>query len=74
MRPQHNLLFGYPLVIFLQKLPVFTLLGDCSVGFHALFLILAALIQWVLSLAGRRAPGTLPLRDIVGNGCQAEQG
>ena len=37
MRPQHNLLFGFPLVMFFQKQPVFTLLGDCSVGFQALF-------------------------------------
>ena len=37
MRPQYNLLFGFPLVMFFQKLRVFTLLGDCSVGFQALF-------------------------------------
>jgi hypothetical protein len=37
MRPQHNPLFGFPLVMCFQKLPVFTLLGDCSVGFQALF-------------------------------------
>jgi hypothetical protein len=36
-RPQHNPLFGFPLVMCFQKLPVFTLLGDCSVGFRALF-------------------------------------
>ena len=36
-RPQHNLLFGFPLVMCFQKLPVFTLLGVCSVGFQALF-------------------------------------
>ena len=28
-------------------------------GFRCYFLVLAALIQWVLGLAGRRAPGTL---------------
>ena len=59
-RPLHNLLFGFPLVMFFEKLPVFTLFGDCSVGFQALFLILVVLIQWVPGLAGRRAPGTLP--------------
>ena len=37
LRPQHSLLFGFPLVMCFQKLPVFTLLGDCSVGFQALF-------------------------------------
>jgi hypothetical protein len=37
LRPQHNLLFGFPLVMCFQKLPVFTLLGVCSVGFLALF-------------------------------------
>ena len=36
-RPQHNPLFGFPLVMCFQKLPVFMLLGDCSVGFQALF-------------------------------------
>jgi hypothetical protein len=36
-RPQHNLLFGFPLVMCFQKLPVFTLLGVFSVGFQALF-------------------------------------
>ena len=37
LRPQHNPLFGFPLVMCFQKLPVFMLLGDCSVGFQALF-------------------------------------
>ena len=36
-RPLHKLLFGFPLVMFFQDLPVFTLFGDCSVGFQALF-------------------------------------
>ena len=75
MRPQHNPLFGFPLVMCFQKLPVFTLLGDSSVVFQALFFIFWAHLSsgFRVWLAVERQE-LCPLRDIMGDGCQAEQG